>query len=296
MRLSMGRLSLILIGVAFLLAAAVWQSQIKRSFKSSDLERHIKREKIQKAAKREALGKSARKREEGVPKSPKTPRSVAKPGNKGTTSISVPPPVVEKLRSPETPADKRGTPGAESEKGPKGASKRPEGSLAMAKLGVNSEGPERLVPHEKALSYPYSIQLGSFRGLKVAKGAISLYNKKGLSPYWVKVELATGTWYRVYVGYFVDAEKAERFREAHGIKGSLIKKTRYATLVGTYTSSNEIEGLIQSLKDLGFAPYVIKNQSGKSQIFIGAFITKEGAEKQQAALESRGIQSRAVER
>jgi hypothetical protein len=49
------------------------------------------------------------------------------------------------------------------------------------------------------------------------------------------------------------------------------------------------------LKDLGYSPYVIERDD-QSAVFAGAFVTKEGAEKQQQELESKGVQSRVIER
>ncbi len=153
----------------------------------------------------------------------------------------------------------------------------------------------RVIP-EKPPSYPYSVHLGSFRTLKRAQKAISINRKKGLSPYWVKVVLSKGAWYRVFTGHFKDHDQAERFRQEHGLTEVTIKKTRYATLIGTYVSSSEIEGKSLSLRKLGYSPYVIKDQGGKSRLFVGAFLTKEGVEGQHHDLKSNGIHSQVVRR
>ena len=153
----------------------------------------------------------------------------------------------------------------------------------------------RAIP-EKPPSYPYSLHLGSYRTLKSAQKAISMNRKKGLSPYWVKVVLSKGVWYRVFTGHFKDHDQAERFRQKHGLTEATIKKTQYATLIGTYVSSREIEGKSLSLKKLGYSPYVIKDQGGKARLFVGAFLTKEGVEGQHHDLKSNGIHSQIVRR
>jgi cell division septation protein DedD len=129
-----------------------------------------------------------------------------------------------------------------------------------------------------------------------AKEAVSLYSKKGLSAYWVKVEFSNGIWYRVFVGYFEGREQAEEFRKDHGLMEAVVKKTAYAALINTYTSSNKLAVQIQSLEDLGFSAYIIQDDNGVSRLYVGTFITKEGAETQRRDLESKGVQSQVVER
>jgi cell division protein FtsN len=149
---------------------------------------------------------------------------------------------------------------------------------------------------KKAAAYPYSLYLGSFRTLKLAKRAVSIYRGRGLSPYWVKVSLRKGIWYRVCVGYFKDPEKADRFKREHGLTEAALRKTRYANLIGTYSSPDELEDKIVALKKLDLSPYVIRDQNGKSRLLVGAFITKEGVEKENRELKSKGIQSQVVNR
>jgi capsular exopolysaccharide synthesis family protein len=163
----------------------------------------------------------------------------------------------------------------------------------VAKIRVKIETP---ASSEKASSHPYSIQLGSFHTLKRAKKAISIYSKKGLSPYWVKVELSKGIWYRVFTGHFEDREQAERFRLEHGVTEAEVKKTEYANLIGNYSDADELEKQIKSLKNHGYSPYVIKDRDGRSRVFIGAFFPKRRAERQYHDLKSSGIQSQVVKR
>ncbi len=147
-----------------------------------------------------------------------------------------------------------------------------------------------------AVAYPYSLYLGSFKTLKLAKRAVSIYRGKGLSPYWVKVSLSKGIWYRVYVGHFEDREKADRFKREHGLREADLMRTRYANLIGTYSSPDELEDKIVALKKLDYSPYVIRDDDGKSRLFVGAFITKEGVEKEHRELKSKGIQNQVVKR
>jgi cell division septation protein DedD len=145
-------------------------------------------------------------------------------------------------------------------------------------------------------SYPYSIRLGAFRTLKGAKKAVSIYNKKGFSPYWVEVELNNETWHRVYVGHFKSHKKAERFRTENRLMEAVVKKKKYTTLININTAQESLGGRIQYLKQLGYCPYAIEYNDGQSRLFVGAFVTKDGAKKQCEDLESIGIQGQLVER
>ena len=146
------------------------------------------------------------------------------------------------------------------------------------------------------VSYPYSLLLYHFRSLERAKDVVSLYNKKGLSAYWAKVELSNGVWHRVFVGHFQNREEADRFRREHGLKDATVKKTRYANLIGIYPSSHGLKDKIFALKILGYSTYVIKEGDGRSRLFVGTFITKEGAETQRQDLESKGVQNHVIHR
>jgi aspartate/methionine/tyrosine aminotransferase len=65
---------------------------------------------------------------------------------------------------------------------------------------------------------------------------------------------------------------------------------------GLTYSSDELEEKILSLRSLDYFPYVIKDSDGKSRIFVGAFITREGAERQNRGLKSDNVESRVVKR
>ena len=148
-----------------------------------------------------------------------------------------------------------------------------------------------------ALKYPYSLHLASFRTLERANKAITLYSKKSLSPYWVKVDLQEkGVWYRVFTGHFENRQQAERFRQNHGLTDAMVRKTQFASLIGIYTSTDELEPEIAILKNLGYSPYVIEDPVGNSRLLVGAFSTKTGALKQCADLKSDSVESRVVKR
>jgi succinoglycan biosynthesis transport protein ExoP len=152
-------------------------------------------------------------------------------------------------------------------------------------------------PTAETPSHPYSIYLGSFRTLDRAKKAVSQYSKRGLSPYCSKVDFREkGIWFRVFAGHFQDRRKAKQFKKRHRLREGTVKKTAYANLIGTYKDSSELEEKHLSLRRSGYFPYVIKGGDGESRLYVGAFITREGAEQQYHDLKSRGIQSEIVKR
>jgi len=149
----------------------------------------------------------------------------------------------------------------------------------------------------KALSYPYSIYLGSFSTLEVLQKALSKYRTIGMSPYWVKVDLGDkGIWYRLYSEYFQTRREADGFIKVKKIPEAEPRKTKYANLIGDFTSEEALDNKRKALLDLKYSPYVISEDKNAFRLYVGAFYQKVRAEKQNADLASKGIQSQLVER
>ncbi|MFC1814706.1 HD domain-containing phosphohydrolase [Thermodesulfobacteriota bacterium] len=146
-------------------------------------------------------------------------------------------------------------------------------------------------------SYPYSIKIPSFRTRKQAQQSLPEYTAKGLSAYWVKVDLGSkGTWYRVFAGYYETVQQAEDIIKELNLKEATVKKTTYAVLINIYSSQAALNERLQLLSQRGYSSYVIKGKANKFYLYVGAFYTHKGAAEQYAALLSDGIQSRIVER
>ena len=162
---------------------------------------------------------------------------------------------------------------------------------------VSTPEVEESVISKKVITYPYSLQIGSYRTLKRADSAISIYRKKALSPYWVKVDLGkNGTWYRVFVGHFSNKENAKNYKEEHNITRSLIKRIPYANLIGVYMLEEQFEDEMTVLESKGYFPYFIKDEDERFRLFVGGFFTKAGVERQHAKLFDDGVLSEIVER
>jgi len=145
--------------------------------------------------------------------------------------------------------------------------------------------------------FPFSLYFGSFSTLEKAEKAIEIYSKKDLSPFWVKVKFKDkGSWYRIYAGYFKEIEQAQRYIDENNLTEAEIKNTAYGNLIGIYNADEDLENMIQTIEKLGYSPYILKDQENRSILFVGAFITEEGAMEQEAELRSHGIDNQVVKR
>ena len=176
-----------------------------------------------------------------------------------------------------------------------------EVSPAIPELSMSTHSDEaaktKTFQRDDSTSYPYSVYLGSYKNINRAQEAISIFQKKGLSPYWVKVDLGEkGVWYRVLDGYFQTKDEVNAFIENNQITEGRSRYVLYANLIGLYSSDEELKEKNLSLVELGYSPYVIEGDDGESFLFTGAFYHKADAEKEHIELASKGIQSQLVKR
>ncbi len=161
------------------------------------------------------------------------------------------------------------------------------------------KNPAKKTPDLRArtVSYPYSIYLGSFQTLKGLHETVSQSRKIGLSPYWIKLHLGDkGTWFRLFAGYFRTREGADTFIKVKKIRGAQSQHTKYANLIGTYTSAGALDKEQTALMELGYSPYVISDKKDVFRLYVGAFYQKVQAEKHNADLVSKGVKSQFVKR
>jgi cell division septation protein DedD len=179
----------------------------------------------------------------------------------------------------------------------------PVGKAISSTHGDNVSGSPIFVDNEiifsqyKSESHPYSLMLGFYRNVERAKKAVSINRMKGLSPYYVRVDLKKkGIWFRVFINHFKNREEAEKYRRDYGLSRSIVMKTRYANLIGIYSAEDKLQERILSLNKIGYFPYIIKDDQKQFQLFVGAFLTKAGAEQQYNDLHSSGFQNQIVKR
>lgn len=148
---------------------------------------------------------------------------------------------------------------------------------------------------EKISFYPYTLKLSCFRSHKEVRKAVSYYKNRGLSPCFVKVDKGeNGVWRIIYTGNYKTREDAGRAKEELKLTDSIIKKIPYANLIGIFTHEIDMTDMLRRLEDLGYFPYVIKGAENSFRLFVGAFITREGAEDQKLELQADGIESQVV--
>ncbi|MBW1919752.1 MAG: SPOR domain-containing protein [Deltaproteobacteria bacterium] len=203
-----------------------------------------------------------------------------------------PPRQVKEVKSSQVTRQKKTLPLPTPQTGELAKSSHPK--VTLAKQEPPKSPPVR---EANALLYPYSIYLGAFKTLARAKRAVALYQKRGLNPYWVKVDLGQkGTWYRVFEGHFPSKEKAEAFIQKRQLRDAEVKATKYTNLIGIYSDKEELKRLSLELLRLGYCPYAIPAQDGRVKLFTGAFYTQEGAKSLVAELGSKGIKTTVVMR
>jgi len=146
-------------------------------------------------------------------------------------------------------------------------------------------------------SYPYAIYLGSFRREDTLQRALEIYRKQGLSPYPVRMDLGPkGTWFRVFAGYFETRKQADAFIKKHQVADGESRNTRFAVLIGTYSSIQEAEAKLRALQEKGCHPYIIEESPFRIRIYTGAFYRNADAQTEVAWLASKGVAGKIVER
>lgn len=145
--------------------------------------------------------------------------------------------------------------------------------------------------------YPFSILVGTFQKKETAQQAISLYQKRGISTYWVKVNLEEmGFRYRQFAGFFSTMPEAQQYLERSELVDKLIKPTYYAARVGVYTNKTELAGAFIKARQAEVMPYILGTAKGDYSLYVGAFYTYIGAVDQCRVLTAAGLTCEPVKR
>lgn len=91
-------------------------------------------------------------------------------------------------------------------------------------------------------------------------------------------------------------EKAKAVIEKLNLEGAPAKPTRYAAWIGGFSGQQKLDTKIAELSVLGFPTYVMTDNTGIKQLYVGAFYTQKEAEDQYSSLKIAGVESRVVER
>ena len=155
-------------------------------------------------------------------------------------------------------------------------------------------GSSKTAPKRK---YPYSILLGTYSTIKLVMEGLQQYKTIGLQAYWVKIDLGSkGIFFRLFTGQFTTRNDAVAFLRNHKLPEALIKLTRYACLVGTFTSKSEVDHAAVSIFEKRYHPYSIQLSDNQYRLYVGTFYTQIGAQNFCKELAANGFNCEAVER
>jgi hypothetical protein len=160
---------------------------------------------------------------------------------------------------------------------------------------IFSRNPE--LPDKPGRPHPFSILVSSCRKRESVEQVISNFRRLGLEPYFVQVELNPGEyWWRVFVGHYRNSEEADQIKKELGLKEAIIKKTPYANLIEVFNKRSEASKLVQAIRQQDFSPYLVQYTPDRYGLVVGAFETRQAAQKQERSLTDRGIPNRVIER
>lgn len=230
----------------------------------------------------------------------------ADPAQKPTAAVKIvqPPPA-----EPPAPAPRSPQPRAASDESPQtsreaahaGTSGPPEPGSKPAAPPEAALPPEENSPSFQfappAASYPFSIFAGAYPELELAQKTLQYYREVPLPVYWVRVVFGPqNIRHRVFIGYFKDLESANAAIDAHGLKRTLAKPTRFSVYLGTHSTMARAADQAAATVPENALPYIIEDDAGMFHVYAGAYYTRLGAETLSLALKQRNIQCAAVER
>jgi SPOR domain len=146
-------------------------------------------------------------------------------------------------------------------------------------------------------SYPFSILLETFDERANAEKAITIYLKRGITSFWVKVDLGnSGVKYRLFAGTFSSEAAAQAFRARHHLNAQRVKNAPFAACIGVFHDKKTLSTAFVDTAAAGAFPYILGTKGGPFILYVGAFYTADGAENQCRELVDKGLPCKAVPR
>lgn len=137
---------------------------------------------------------------------------------------------------------------------------------------------------------PFSILLETFDNPENAKKGVALYAARGIEAHAVKVDLdPAGIKYRLFCGTFASDQTAKAFIAAHSLSGKLVKHTPFTAVLGSFADQTVLREVIDKATAIGTFPYVLGAEAGAGPVVVGAFYTRDGAERQCRELTAAGL-------
>jgi len=135
------------------------------------------------------------------------------------------------------------------------------------------------------------------RSLDLVRDNLKAYAGKSENAYFVKVDLGDeGIWWRGFIGLYKNEKEAQNKKDALQITNARVVKTPFVNIIGVFKENKILLEQVNKLQSLGYCPYQIKDDSGRSILVTGAFYTREGAEQQYLELKNAGIDNSVAER
>lgn len=157
--------------------------------------------------------------------------------------------------------------------------------------------PKQTSGSEQAVLHPFSLKSSSYQQPSLALQEISEIKKLGLTPYLVKADLGDmGTVWRIYIGFYSNAEEANKTKTTYKLTNTTVQKTEYACQVGEFSSETDSLNMFAKLKQSGYFPYAIQKGRDFFRLYIGAFERNTEAEALRQELQRKGIKSQVVKR
>lgn len=156
---------------------------------------------------------------------------------------------------------------------------------------------DRKIVQVSGQKFPFSILLDTYDEKITAQKSISLYRKRGIEPYWVRVDLGQkGIKYRLFTGFFTQVADAQKYINQHKLTDKLVKKTEYSALIGVFDAKQPLARAYSKTLQADTIPYILGTDRGKFYLYVGAFYTSTGAKDQCKALTAQQLPCKPVKR
>jgi tetratricopeptide (TPR) repeat protein len=150
--------------------------------------------------------------------------------------------------------------------------------------------------------YPYTIQVSAYRDpAKSVRAAATLANK-GDPAFACPVHIpGKGLWHRVFIGSYqsmAEAQRAAGELKKRKFHYAQVSRKPYAVQVGLFDSDPASRQVISRLRAKGYFTYSLpaRNQPGQTRLLIGAYGTRDEADRLAEQLLKDGFDSRVLAR
>jgi len=158
---------------------------------------------------------------------------------------------------------------------------------------------------DENFSYPFSVQLGSSRSLKLCYRVSKMLRTLGYPAFNSSIELKNrGLWHRVYIGSFTTRDAAQKIKDqllAETIGEGFLRHLEFAVQVGTSGTADQLTPLNDKLLSSSYLPYStsIRNASSgaiEGRLLIGACYQREDCNLLLTTIVDEGFSAVIVER